>query len=374
MQRKIIHCDADCFFAAIEMRDNIALQGIPLAVGGDPSRRGVIATCNYEARAFGVRSAMASAYAKKLCPQLRIVPHSMEKYRIAAQQMRAIFEDYTHLVEPLSLDEAFLDVSSTRLCRGSATLIAEEIRRRVSAEIGITVSIGISSNKFLAKIASDWKKPDGLTVIEPSQVSAFMPNLPVSSIPGVGRKTLAKLNNIGIHYCSDINSNKKIELIQRFGKFGQRLSELAEGRDDREVQPHRPRKSISVEKTLDQDIAHDKSEPVLSELYLRLCERISGLSKNGLSFTDSSSKETPIFSSIFLKITFNDFSKTTVETSDQSHSLSAYRQLLDVGWKRYQKPIRLLGVGVRLSEAPGDIDIMSCQLDFFVDESVIGSH
>jgi DNA polymerase-4 len=167
LQRKIIHCDCDCFYAAIEMRDNPELRGKPLAVGGASDRRGVVATCNYEARRFGVHSAMATATALRHCPQLIVVPPRMDKYREVSRQVQAIFSEYTDLVEPLSLDEAYLDVSRTQACRGSATLIAEEIRRRVRETLGITLSAGIAPNKFLAKVASDWNKPDGQFVIRP---------------------------------------------------------------------------------------------------------------------------------------------------------------------------------------------------------------
>ena len=196
--RKIIHCDADCFFAAVEMRDDHSLVGRPLAIGGAVERRGVISTCNYEARAFGVRSAMATAMAKRLCPELLVLPHSMDKYKQASLQMRDIFQDYSSLVEPLSLDEAFIDVSHSLQCRGSATLMAQEIRQRVLEEVGITVSAGVAANKFLAKIASDWNKPNGLCVIPPNKTDRFVSQLPVDRLFGVGRVTADKLHQMGI--------------------------------------------------------------------------------------------------------------------------------------------------------------------------------
>ena len=177
--RKIIHCDCDCFYASVEMRDDPALRGVPLAVGGASDRRGVIATCNYEARSYGVRSAMPSAHAMRLCPSLVVIPPNFEKYRAAAYQVREIFHRYTDLVEPLSLDEAYLDVSDSEHFQGSATLIARAIREAVSQEVGITISAGVAPNKFLAKVASDWDKPDGLTTITPDQVEAFVSALPV---------------------------------------------------------------------------------------------------------------------------------------------------------------------------------------------------
>ena len=353
-RRKIIHCDADCFFAAIEMRDDTSLKGIPLAVGGDPSKRGVVSTCNYEARAFGVHSAMASAYAKKLCPQLIIVPHSMAKYRVAAQQLKSIFSDYTDLVEPLSLDEAFMDVSDSDSYCGSATLIAKEIRRRVEREVGITVSAGISSNKFLAKVASDWDKPNGLTVIEPSRIVSFMKGLPIKYIPGVGKKTQAKLQNLGIFTCSDILPLEKMLLTQHFGKFGVRLYQLARGEDNRLVEPSRDRKSVSIEKTVDQDILPGDSQPLLAELYHGLQERILHLPK---------SKQ--LFFKVFVKIKFSDFSKTTIETTTQKLLLDVCEQLFDEAWQRHQKPIRLIGIGVRLLPESHRAERGKCQLDLF---------
>ncbi len=348
-----MHCDADCFFAAIEMRDDPSLKGIPIAVGGDPSRRGVISTCNYEARAFGVHSALASAYAKKLCPQLIILPHNMAKYRLAEQQLKAIFYDYTELVEPLSLDEAFLDVSDTSFHQGSATLIAKEIRSRVEREIGITVSAGISANKFLAKVASDWDKPNGLTVIEPSRIKFFMQQLPVKCIPGVGKKTQATLRNFDIHQCADILPIEKVELIRQFGKFGHRLYDFARGEDDRPVCPSRERKSVSVEHTLEHDILPSESQAILASLHQQLLARIDALSTN---------KQ---FVKIFVKIKFSDFSKTTVEATTKNLTLDMCEKLFYQGWERQKKPIRLLGIGVRLLPIIGADDDSLRQLHLF---------
>jgi DNA polymerase-4 len=352
-RRKIIHCDADCFFAAIEMRDDPSLRGIPMAVGGDPSRRGVISTCNYEARAFGVHSAMASAYAKKRCPQLIILPHNMAKYQLASQQLKAIFYDYTELVEPLSLDEAFLDVSFTSFHNGSATLIAKEIRSRVEREIGITVSAGISANKFLAKVASDWDKPDGLTVIEPSRIKFFMQKLPVKCIPGVGKKTQATLRNLDMHQCADILPIDKVELIRQFGKFGNRLYSFSRGEDDRPVCPSGERKSVSVEHTVDQDILPEDSQPILAIVYQKLLDRIDALSTN------------KVFVKVFVKIKFSDFSATTVEVTTKKLTFCLCEKLFYQGWQRQQKPVRLLGVGVRLLPTIGVDDDTSRQLCLF---------
>ena len=191
--RKLIHADCDCFYAAVEVRDNPDLRGRPLAVGGSPEKRGVIATCNYEARDFGVRSAMASGQALRLCPDLLIVPPRMKHYQQVSRDIHSIFSHYTDLIEPLSLDEAYLDVSGSEHCHGSATLMAKELRQKVRTDVGIIISAGVAPNKFLAKIASDWNKPDGLFVITPDQVDEFVKKLPVNKLHGVGKVTAEKL-------------------------------------------------------------------------------------------------------------------------------------------------------------------------------------
>lgn len=348
--RKIIHCDADCFFAALEMRDDASLRGIPMAVGGDPFRRGVISTCNYEARRFGVRSALASAYAKKLCPELIIVPHNMKKYRVAAQQLKAIFLDYTDNIEPLSLDEAFLDVTGIRSFSGSATLIAKDIRRRVEQEIGITVSAGIAPNKFLAKVASDWEKPNGLTVVEPSSVTSFLSQLPVSCVPGVGARTQATLTALGVYYCKDLLPFSQVALAQHFGKFGQRLYYFCRGEDQRPVVMRQHRKSMSVEHTLDKDLLPLDCHTHLHDLYQRLTERLQDVSS-----THRTHK-------IFIKIKFMDFSHTTIEMTTTDLNLPLYQSLFKEGCQRYNKAVRLVGLGVRFINNDNN---SQKQLDFF---------
>ncbi|HBB77218.1 MAG TPA: DNA polymerase IV, partial [Pseudomonas sp.] len=252
--RKIIHVDCDAFFAAIEMRDDPSLANRPMAVGGLAEQRGVIATCNYEARAYGVRSAMASAHALKLCPDLLIVRPRREAYREASQEIHTIFRSYTDLIEPLSLDEAFLDVTGCEHFAGSATRIAQDIRRRVWQQLRITVSAGVAPNKFLAKIASDWKKPDGLFVITPAQVDEFVLGLPVTKLHGVGRVTAEKLQRMGIRTCADLRARNRLDLLRDFGSFGERLWGLAHGIDERPVQVESRRQSVSVENTYDRDL------------------------------------------------------------------------------------------------------------------------
>ena len=273
--RKIIHCDCDCFFAAIEIRDDPGLAGLPVAVGGSEERRGVIATCNYEAREYGVHSAMASATAKRICRDLIIIPGNMEKYRIASQQMHKIFREYTDLIEPLSLDEAFLDVSDTELCHGSGTLIAQEIRQKVREQIGITLSAGIAPNKFLAKIASDWNKPDGQFVITPDKIESFVLKLPVRKLYGVGKVTARKMDLLGIETCTDLQAYDKFELLEMFGSFGETLFNLCRGIDERKVQTEGRRKSISVEHTFPEDLPSlETCLSTLPELMHQLEQRI----------------------------------------------------------------------------------------------------
>ncbi len=337
MNRKIIHCDADCFFAALEMRDDVSLRGIPMAVGGDPLRRGVISTCNYEARKFGVRSALASAYAKKLCPELIIVPHNMSKYRLAAQQLKNIFLDYTDVIEPLSLDEAFLDVTGVDHFCGSATLMAKDIRRRVEKEMGITISAGVAPNKFLAKVASDWDKPDGLTVIEPSRIKFFLSQLPVSCIPGVGPQTQRRLGLLDIRLCSDLLPLSEIELTQKFGKFGRRLYAFSRGDDARPVASREYRKSMSVEHTLEQDIPPEHCGTLLLDLHAKLAKRLQALSP------------LHVINKLFIKIKFMDFTHTTIESRADNLDIDLCQSLFREAWDRHRKPVRLLGVGVRFS-------------------------
>ncbi len=339
MARKIIHCDADCFYAAIEMRDDLTLRNRPMAVGGGSDRRGVISTCNYEARQFGVRSAMASAHALKLCPSLVIVPHRMEAYKEASRVMREVFHSYTDLVEPLSLDEAYLDVSEVTACGGSATRIAEEIRQTIKQRIGITVSAGVSNSKYLAKIASDWHKPDGLCVIRPDQVEDFVRHLPVTKIHGVGKVTAEKMKRLNIHTCSDVRTFDVLELTRHFGAFGQRLSELAQGIDHREVKTSKLRKSLSVEHTYPEDLPDARAcQQRLPQLLEELTVRLSRLSEDYL------------VSKAFVKVKFSDFTTTTLERAGTGATMDDYVGLLEEAVLRKPLSIRLLGLGVRFDE------------------------
>ncbi len=335
--RKIIHIDCDCFFAAIEMRDDPRLAGRPMAVGGAPDRRGVIATCNYEARAFGVRSALSSRQALALCPQLLIVRPRFEAYREASLQIRSILQDYSELIEPLSLDEAYLDVSDSAHFAGSATRIAQDIRRRVREQLEITVSAGVAPNKFLAKVASDWHKPDGLCVITPAEVDEFVAVLSVARLHGVGKVTAERLARLGIQRCGDLREWQRLALVREFGRFGERLWQLARGIDERPVQVDRRRQSVSVEHTFDRDLpdlaACTAELPALLEQLERRLTRLDSGYRVGKPL---------------VKLKFHDFTQTTLEQAGVSRDADSYRRLLAAAFTRGGKPVRLIGVGVRL--------------------------
>ena len=352
--RKIIHIDADCFYAAIEMRDDPNLRNRPIAVGGQSDRRGVISTCNYEARRYGVHSAMASGYALKLCPQLLIVPGNMEKYREASYVMREIFQDYSDKVEPLSLDEAYIDVTDCEHHQGSATLIAKEIKQRVFDALEITVSAGVAPNKFVAKIASDWNKPDGLYVVTPAKMQGFIDTLSVKKLHGVGKVTQEKLKRLNLELCSDIKRYPLRKLIKEFGQFGMHLHKLANGIDERTVQSQRERKSLSVEHTFAEDIhGENQSTQKLAALLPELNKRL-----------DKSGNRDDIVKA-FVKIKFNDFTTTTIERLGTHPRIADYTTLLKEALTRSPLPVRLMGIGVRFKAQPNHV----AQLDLFNSDS-----
>lgn len=339
--RKIIHCDCDCFYAAVETRDDPRLAGRPLAVGGRPEGRGVVATCNYEARAFGIRSAMAMAQALRRCPELVVLPPDFPRYRRVAAQIRAIFLEYTPRVEPLSLDEAYLDVTAREHQGGSATRVASEIRARVRAEVGITVSAGVAPNKFLAKIASEWRKPDGLFVIAPGQVDDFVRALDVRRLPGVGGATAARLGKLGVTQCAQLREVPLAQLTEHFGVFGRRLYELCRGLDARPVEPDRRRKSLSVETTFARDLPN--LEACLAALDALHAEFVGRLQRVDASYRVEAG---------FVKLRFDDFTATTLERRTfVDAGLAGYRELCAAAWRRRARPVRLLGLGVRLADA-----------------------
>src|SRR5690606_16840828 len=335
------------------MRDDPGLRRRPLAVGGQADQRGVVATCNYQARRFGIHSAMSMAKALQRCPELIVLPPAMDKYRIASRQIVGICRDYTKKVEPLSLDEAYLDVTQAPQHRGSATLIAQEIRERIAEEVGITASAGIAPNKFIAKIASDWNKPDGQFVVRPQQVDAFVAALPVDKLFGVGKVTAQKLKKLGAQTCEDLRTWALPELQHHFGKFGERLFELCRGIDNREVIPTRERKSISVEETYARDLP-DLSACLaqLPGLQERLGERIQR------------AKAQPDIRKLFIKIRFADFRQTTVECLGTTPDAQQFSKLIETGYQRRAIPVRLLGVGVRLAEEKAE-QISDLQLCLF---------
>ncbi|GHE22741.1 DNA polymerase IV [Halomonas urumqiensis] len=335
--RKILHADCDCFFAAVEMRDDPSLCDIPLAIGGRSERRGVIATCNYPARAFGIHSAMPTARALRLCPTLTLLPGDFERYREVSHQIQAVFHELTPLVEPLSLDEAFLDVTDVTRFKGSATWMARWLKQECLARTGITVSVGVAPTKFLAKIASDWDKPDGLTVIPPDDVTRFLRTLPVRKLHGVGPATGNRLAALGITTCEELGQLGLEQLVDEFGKFGKRLFELARGIDERPVKVERERKSVSVETTFAQDLPNmAQCLEALEPLGERLNER---LARHGH----------PSLAGVFVKVRFNDFSLTTLESRGLAPSRDSFARLLEQAWSRGKRPVRLLGVGVRLA-------------------------
>lgn len=337
--RKIIHVDMDCFFAAVEMRDNPALRDIPLAIGGSRERRGVISTANYPARKFGVRSAMPTAMALKLCPHLTLLPGRFDAYKEASAHIREIFARYTSRVEPLSLDEAYLDVTDSVHCQGSATLMARQIRQAIFDELQLTASAGIAPVKFLAKIASDLNKPNGQYVITPSEVPQFLRTLPLSKIPGVGKVSAAKLEKLGLRTCEDVQRADLAMLLKRFGKFGRVLWERSQGIDEREITSERLRKSVGVERTLADDI-HEWSEceAQIDFLYDELERRLAKV-KPDLRIARQG-----------VKLKFNDFQLTTQEhvwpRLNKADLIAIARKTWDE--RRGGRGVRLVGLHVTL--------------------------
>lgn len=338
-ERKIIHVDMDCFYAAVEMRDNPEYRGRPLAVGGHEKQRGVLSTCNYEARKFGIRSAMPTGQALKLCPLLLVVPGRMQVYKSVSKQIRDIFERYTLIIEPLSLDEAYLDVTNCTMLHGSATLIAESIRKDIWNELNLTASAGVAPLKFLAKVASDLNKPNGQYVIPPERVQDEIDKLPLEKIPGVGKVSLEKLHQAGFYVCLDIRNSDYRELLLKFGRMGASLWKRSRGIDDREVTTERERKSVGVERTFSENISsYEQCWQVITErLYPELDKRL-----------EKASPEKAIIKQ-GIKVKFADFQQTTIEHIHPELELDDFRHLLREVLKRQQgREIRLLGLSVML--------------------------
>ncbi len=320
------------------MRDRPSLRQVPLAIGGSADRRGVISTCNYPARRFGVRSAMATAHALRLCPDLVLLPGNMEKYKAASRQVMDILRPYGIAFQQVSVDEAYLELPMT----SNPSEVARQIQQQVEAEVGITVSVGVAPNKFLAKVASDWRKPSGLFVIRPDDVAAFVAALPVGKIPGVGPKSVERLQRYGIETCADVQQHDHTFLLNRFGQFGDALYRRSRGQDDRPVAERHERKSISVERTFAEDL-HDAEQvnAVLLNLWQRLSKRVH---QNGVALDALAP---------FVKIKFADFQVTSLSDHNRSVSFENYCVLVRRAMAREKKAVRLIGIGARLPQAQG---------------------
>jgi DNA polymerase-4 len=334
----------DAFFASVEQRDNPDLKGKPIAVGGD-GRRGVVAAASYEARKFGVRSAMASSVAKRLCPQLIFVRGNYERYKEVSNQIRAIFLEYTDLVQMVSVDEAYLDVTENKLNLHSGTLIAEQIRAKIFEQTQLTASAGVSYCKFLAKVASDINKPNGLKVIRPEEAEAFLEALPVEKFHGIGKATADKMHKIGIVTGRDLKKRSLLDLSRRFGKAGRFYYDIVRGIDKRPVETFREIKSISAERTFDEDISElDQMMEALDYIARKLVERLDRKDRKGRTLT--------------LKVKYADFKIVTRSFTSDSYISSAAEMvelarplLLDT--EIAEKKVRLLGLGLsNLNEDP----------------------
>jgi DNA polymerase-4 len=333
MTRKILHIDMDAFYASVEIRDNPALAGQPVIVGGD-SRRGVVSSASYEARAFGVRSAMPVAHALRLCPGAIVLRNRFSRYREISQQIREIFLSYTSLVEPLSLDEAFLDVTGSEASFGPAVKIGREIKRRIYEETGLTCSVGVAPNKFLAKIASDLQKPNGFVVVPIDKIERFLRDLPIRRLWGVGPVAEKKLHELGIQKIGDIQAYPLDEIVRRFGKWGLQLHKLARGLDDRPVEPNRETKSISRETTFLEDLSDaDALKSAMRELTEDVARELR--------------EEELVAKTVQIKIRFENF-----ETITRSRSLDEPTSLTERLWQvaetLFDERVKLNGRGVRL--------------------------
>jgi DNA polymerase-4 len=335
--RRIIHLDMDAFYTSVEQRDDPSLRGRPVAVGGSPQSRGVVAAASYEARAFGVRSAMPMARALRQCPDLLVVRPDFTRYREASQRVMAILRSATPLVEPLSLDEAYLDVTENLWGQPLATEVAKELKRRIRAELSLTASAGVAPTKFLAKIASGWNKPDGLTVIAPERVEAFLQKLPVEALWGVGPVTAKKLRAIGVERLVDVRGANPALLAETVGSLADWLMRLSHGDDPRAVTPDRPWKSVSAETTYAEDLRD--AERMRGELE-RLAVRVaSALQKKALTAR-----------TVTIKVRYGDFTTVTRSHTAQAPTSDAMAignraAALLARTQAASRPVRLLGVG-----------------------------
>ena len=336
-QRKIVHVDMDAFYASVEQRDDPSLRGKPVVVAWK-GKRSVVCAASYEARRFGVRSAMPAITAERLCPDAIFLPPDFTRYKAVSRAVREIFQRHTDLIEPLSLDEAYLDVTENKTGLPTATKVAATIRQQIREELDLNASAGVAPNKFLAKIASDWRKPNGLFVIQPADIEAFLPPLPVGRIPGVGKVTETRLKEIGVQTVGDLQAFDVAGLEGHFGRYGARLYELARGIDDCPVVPDRPTKSISAEDTFEHDIPLSETE----DLIRRLCEKV----------WTASSKEARVARTVVLKLKTSDFNILTrshtppappATCSELTSIALSLRERIDLGPGRL---FRLVGVGL----------------------------
>ncbi len=340
MFNKIIHIDMDAFYASIEQRDNPQFRGKPLIVGGNPRGRGVVCTASYEARSYGINSAMPSATAKRLCPNAIFIAPNLDKYRQVSQELHKIFHEVTDIIEPISLDEAYLDVTNNKFNEPSATLLAKYIKSRIKAQLHLTASAGISSVKFVAKLASDENKPNGLTVIPPNDILTYIADLPVRKLWGVGEKTEQKLNQLGIFKVKDIRNKKRSFMLLHFGKQGNFLYDMAYGKDQRSVGEPTLHRSIGQESTFSKDLLNLEEKLLKVEHFTTyLCQQLQ--EKNYQIKT------------INVKVRFNDFTYKSKERT-LPHYTSALNDLLPIAKELLLSipdieniPIRLLGVSAK---------------------------
>jgi DNA polymerase-4 len=343
--RKIVHIDMDAFYASVEQRDDPNLRGKPVVVAWR-GNRSVVCAASYEARRFGIRSAMPALRAERLCPDAVFIPPDFSRYRTVSRHTRDIFRRYTDLIEPLSLDEAYLDVTENKCGLPTATKVASAIRKEIRDELHLTASAGVAPNKFLAKIASDWRKPDGLFVIQPEDIDAFLPPLPVERLPGVGKVTAERLANLGIKTVGDLRTMELVTVEEHFGRHGQRLRELAYGIDENLVVPDRPTKSISAEDTFERDIPLDDTADAIR----RLAEKVWNASR----------KETRIPRTVVLKLKTAEFRILTrsltpaepVASCDELAGIAlTLRERVELG---PAQRFRLIGVGLHNFRDPDD--------------------
>ena len=336
--RRILHIDMDAFYASVEQRDNSSLQGKPVAVGGDPTQRGVVAAASYEARKFGVRSAIPMSRAVRLCPSLVIVRPDFHKYRSVSQQIFEIYREVTPLVEPLSLDEAYLDVTANSWNEPLGVNVARRLKQRIKETTNLTASAGVAPNKFLAKIASGWKKPDGLTVVAPERVEKFLQGLPVDALWGVGPVTAERLREHGIEKLTDVRAKSESELESIVGSLAPWLIDLANGRDDRAVEPNRPSKSAGSEETYATDLV--SMEEIRREIDTMARDMAGWLARKQKTAR-----------TVTIKVRYSDFttitrSNSTTEATADTDSIATRALKLLEKTEAGARPVRLLGVSV----------------------------